>query len=572
MMGKLLSAETGDATRGCAVALLDGVVRRDRSAQRPPAHPLNAEPAERLADAFLAVAARRATHPAVVTSSAAYSYEALAAAAWSVAFYLRQQCQLKAGERVLLILGNGPEYLAALYGILLAGGVAVPLPPNIESPRLARVTALCEPRVVLTTEDAACRRAEADFAAAEPMNGDCGMTNDRMTNDEGLAPFPHSSFRHSSFDHSLAMILFTSGSSGEPKGVMLSHANLVANARSIMAYLPIAADDRALALLPFYHAFGNSVLQTHVLCGATLVVDGSPAFPSTVTEALRCHEIASLAAVPEVYHALLAHSDLGRSPLPALRYMTVAGGALAPPLVREVARRIAPARFYVMYGQTEATARLAYLPPELVHEHPDSIGRAVPGVVLRVVDDGGVEVPHGAVGELQARGPNIMQGYWCDPAGTAAVLQDGWLRTGDLAVADARGLLYLKGRDNDLVKVQGIRLHPTEIEAVIAERWPGCRPIVVPYRQPGSPAADGSANSPGLTRLAAFVVADSEGRPTAEEIHRHCLRELPRPKVPAHVEIVCELPLNASLKVNRPALSRRAEAAGLVNAAAGEER
>src|SRR5207237_2769634 len=144
-------------------------------------------------------------------------------------------------------------------------------------------------------------------------------------------------------------------------------------------------------------------------------------------------------------------------PLPALRYMTVAGGALSPRLIGEVARRIAPAEFFVMYGQTEATARLAYLSPREAVDHPDSIGRAIPGVTLRIVDDEGREAPLGTVGELEARGPNVMLGYWQDPPGTAAAIHDGWLRTGDLAVADESGLMYLLGRRNQLVKMQGIR-------------------------------------------------------------------------------------------------------------------
>jgi acyl-CoA synthetase (AMP-forming)/AMP-acid ligase II len=525
-----------------------------RSDLQPEARSL--QPEKRLADAFLAVAASRASCPAVITPSGSHDYAAVGEAARRVAQYLRNEHRLAPGGRVLLLLNNGPEYLAAFYGTLLTGGVVVPMPPSVETSRLARVIELCHPEVVLATADTAGRRKEPGFAATVQAEHECRMTNDGMTNAESQVRPPHLPFRHSSFDHSLAMILFTSGSSGEPKGVMLSHANLLANARSILGYLPIRPDDRALALLPFYHAFGNSVLQTHVLRGATLVVDGSAAFPSTITDALRRHDATSLSAVPEIYHGLLTHSDLGSAPLPTLRYMTVAGGALAPALVREVAYRIAPAQFYVMYGQTEATARLAWLPPEEVLDHADSIGRAIPGVTLRIASDDGAEAPPGTVGELQARGPNIMLGYWQDPAGTAAAIQDGWLRTGDLAAADERGLIRIQGRRNDLVKVQGIRLHPAEIEEVIARRWPGCRAVVVPYQSTGGLAA---ASSP--TRLAAFVVPCADGKPTAEEVRRHCLAELPRPKVPSHVETVSELPLNASLKVDRAALSRRAEAA-----------
>jgi acyl-CoA synthetase (AMP-forming)/AMP-acid ligase II len=448
---------------------------------------------------------------------------------------------------VLLLLNNGPEYLAAFYGTLLAGGVAVPLPPGVEPSRLDHVMRLCDPEVALTMVDVAARRPEAPFSAARRI------VDDFVPRVAQQDPTRHFGGSLPIRGQSPAMILFTSGSSGDPKGVMLSDANLLANARSILAYLPLTARDRALALLPFYHAFGNSVLQTHLLAGATLVMDGSAAFPMTITDALRRHEVTSFSAVPEVFQSLLAHSDLGQSPLPTLRYMAVAGGALAPAAVREVARRIAPAKFFVMYGQTEGTARLAYLPPEHLPAHADSIGQAIPGVTLRVVDEAGAESPHGATGELVASGPNVMLGYWQDPAGTAAVVREGWLYTGDLAVRDEQGLIYLKGRRSALLKVQGIRLHPREIEEVVARRWPACRPIVVPYQRAGA------------TRLALFVVWDSANNGAADDLtvdklRHHCLRELPRPKVPAHIEIVRELPLNSSLKVDLAALARRAEA------------
>ena len=528
-----------------AVILLDGLLAIENPDDLPHGVAFDGRPS--LPDAFLEAVARRADHPAIEIGQAAFSYRAIASAAGRVATSLQCQ-QISSRGRVVLLLPNGAQYLAAFYGALLAGGVAVPLPPQVEATRLSHVLDVCEAEFVLTTSEVISRRG-TELSSPQRIEE---FLNGRHAADKGWRDFT-GGMNEAQAD--LAMILFTAGSTGEPKGVMLSHNNLLANARSILEYLPITPEDRALALLPFYHAFGNSVLQTHVLGGATLVVDGSAAFPLTVTEALRRHSITSFSAVPEVYHGLITRGDLGRSPLPALRYMTVAGGALAPCDVLEVARRIAPARFFVMYGQTEATARLTYLPPEEVAKHPDSIGRAIPGVSLRVADESGEVLPAGQIGELQARGPNVMLGYWRDPASTKAMIQDGWLRTGDLAVADEEGLLYLRGRWNALVKVQGIRVHPAEIEEVVARRWPECRPVVVPFQ--GSEA----------TRLAMFLQAGRDSTMDIQAVRSLCLRELPRPKVPAHIEIVSELPLNAALKIDRQALIRRAEAAAKDNAA-----
>lgn len=218
----------------------------------------------------------------------------------------------------------------------------------------------------------------------------------------------------------LAAVFFTGGSTGVPKGVMLSHRNLISNARSIQDYLSLGADERPLFLLPFQHAFGNSVLQSHLLAGAELVIDGNTSFPETIVTALARHECSSLSGVPDLFRLLLDSSSLGQTALPKLRQMMVAGGSLRRELALEMARRIRPAEFFVMYGQTEATARLAYVSPDRLTDAltDGCIGLAIPGVTLEVVDERDAPVAPGETGELRVRGPNVMLGYWRDPAAT----------------------------------------------------------------------------------------------------------------------------------------------------------
>ncbi len=328
---------------------------------------------------------------------------------------------------------------------------------------------------------------------------------------------------------------------------MLSDANILSNTRSILSYLPIKEDDRALALLPFYHAFGHSILQTHLLVGATLVCDGNMTFPNSILEALQRHKATSFSAVPEGYYSLLMFSELGQRSLPDLRYMSVAGGALKPDAVVDVAERIAPAEFYVMYGQTEATARLAYLPADQARARPDSIGRAIPDVELRVFRKNGREAGIHETGELCARGNNLMLGYWNDARATHEAIRDGWLRTGDLASRDGEGYFYVRARKNDLVKLQGFRVHPREVEDAISRHFPALRIIVVPYQERG------------VTRLALYAITSAFELGLVDRIRRTCLRDLPRHKVPQHIELLTRAPLNASLKLDRTALARRAE-------------
>jgi len=495
----------------------------------------------RLVDAFLEVALDRAEHPAIVVGGDRYSYRSVVEATHAVARFLLDQPTFDVGSRVALAIGNCAEYLAGFFGILLADGVVVPIPPNTEVGRLTRILSACDVATILTAPRAAARLATLDWGTR--LSIDLGQPPQTRV----LAPAA-SVDPEPVDDRKLAMIMFTSGSTGEPKGVMLTNANLLANARSITEYLPIDKDDRALALLPFCHAFGNSVLQTHLLMGATLIVDGSLTFPNTVPDALRRHRATSFSGVPETYHLLMSYSDLGRESLPEVRYMAVAGGALEPTAVLEVAGRLAPAEFYVMYGQTEATARLAYLPPEDLETRVGSIGKAIPGVELKVVDQQGRSVEPGSVGDLCARGRNVMLGYWNDPETTSRTIEDGWLRTGDVATVDRKGYIFVQSRKDDLIKIQGLRTHPREIEELVSRHFSGFRALVVPYRFHNA------------TRLALYLVSGSaSAEPPVSEIRRLCLRTLPRPKVPSYIEVLERAPLNESMKLDREGLVRRAQ-------------
>jgi acyl-CoA synthetase (AMP-forming)/AMP-acid ligase II len=327
---------------------------------------------------------------------------------------------------------------------------------------------------------------------------------------------------------------------------MLSHRNLLANADSILHDLPIRAEDRALVIVPFCHALGNSVLQTHVLAGATLLLGGALTFPATIVETLRELGATSFSAVPEVYGMLLKYGRLGEAPLPALRYMAVAGGELRHDLAADVADRIAPAAFHVMYGQSEASARLASLPPDEFRARRGSIGKPIPGVALAIMDEAGRELPPGEVGMLCARGDNVMLGYWQDPAATTEVMSaGGWLRTGDLAHRDAAGYFYLDGRASLLVKVQGHRVHPAEIEGVVEAGFPHAHAVAVPMARGDE------------TRFVLFL-APRDHRPIdVAEIRATCRQELPSYKLPLRFEVLDRFPLTSAQKVDRAALGLR---------------
>lgn len=495
--------------------------------------------ANHLGAAFCAAALRNPSAPAFTTASGKWRYSQLLLAVRVVANRLVRHPRFQSGDRVILLLPNGAEYAAVFYGILLAGGVVVPLPPRTEAGALRQIAESTAASIVVTRSSIVATQPDLRDLPAEEIN---------LCDGSHTAPLV-AVVRPGATGDELAAIFFTAGSTGSPKGVMLSHRNLISNAWAIQRYLEIDSRDRPLCVLPFHHAFGNSVLQSHLLAGAHLVLDGQTAFPESIVQSLRKHECTSFSAVPDLFRGLVDRSSLGLSPFPALRYMAVAGGALRHELAVEVARRIAPASFFVMYGQTEATARLAWVSPERLAELPAGvIGRAVPGVTLEVVNERGETVAPGVVGELRARGPNIMLGYWRDEAATNERVRDGWLYTGDLATHDAEGWIIHMGRANALVKIAGFRVHPSDLEDFALRRLAVVEAVVVAFE----------AGELG-TRLALYVkAAPSGGLTLVSDLIARCRAELPRHLVPDFVQIVEEFPLNHALKIDRPLLARLA--------------
>lgn len=338
----------------------------------------------------------------------------------------------------------------------------------------------------------------------------------------------------------VALIVFTSGSTGSPQGVLQTHRNIDANTRSIASYLGLTARDRVLATLPLSYCYGRSLLQTHLLVGGSVVFEGGLAFPRAVMETIAREGCTGFAGVPLTFEILRRSVDLRDIPMPTLRYVTQAGGAMAPDTIRWARDAFAPAPLYVMYGQTEATARLTYLPPERASDKEGSIGVPIPGVEVRVVDPAGDEVPTGTVGELVARGDNVTPGYLDDPGATATILRDGWLWTGDLAYQDADGFLFHQGRAREIIKVGGRRVSPVEIEQAL-ERHPAV-------------AEAGVRGVPDDLRgevPAAFVVMRPGSTITEDELRATLRAQVPAWLVPATVTFLPRLPRNDAGKLLR---------------------
>jgi len=292
--------------------------------------------------------------------------------------------------------------------------------------------------------------------------------------------------------------------------------------------------------------YGRSVLQTHLFAGGSVFFDPRTAFPRIVMETLASEGCTGLAGVPLTFEIIRRAVDLSTLSFPRLRYLTQAGGPMSAETIAWVRRAFHPAKLFVMYGQTEATARLSYLPPARADDKAGSIGIPIPGVELRVVDDLGQELPTEEEGHLVARGENVTRGYLDEPEETAAILRDGWLWTGDLAYRDADGFFFHRGRAKEILKIGGHRVSPVEIEQIVMRHPDVADAAVIGLKQ------DLMGEVP-----AALVVVREGRRLVVADVQRFCREHLPAFKVPASVIFVEALPRNEAGKLLRTELAAR---------------
>ena len=373
-----------------------------------------------------------------------------------VASYLKRQ--VGQDQNIALISPNSVFFITAYLGILKSGNVCVPLNFAIEQENLD---------FILETTDCMTVFMAKTLQSKQQLNKGVQLIDEvalaEIIEGQDIVPFD-AQFN----DNNLAEIIFTSGSTGTPKGVMISHRNIMANTGSIIEYLKLSSKDIIGVVLPFFYCYGLSLLHTHLRVGGSMVLNNSFIFLGSVIKDLKDYRCTGFAGVPSHYQILLKKSQsFKNTEFPDLRYVTQAGGKLHNVFIDEFILAFPKIEFFVMYGQTEATARLCYLPPKMISEKIGSIGKAIPGVSLKIVDHEEKEVQVGEEGELMAKGDNIMLGYYKEPEETQKTIKDGWLHTGDIAVSDKDGYLYLMARKKEIIKVGGKRVSPKEIEEVI---------------------------------------------------------------------------------------------------------
>jgi long-chain acyl-CoA synthetase len=452
------------------------------------------------------------------------------------------------GDRVIVFMDNCREAVIAIFAALKAGAVFSPINPSTKAEKLAFVLDNCRARALITQEKlravASAALAETPSIALTVIAGAREPLRGAVSFEAALAAEAEPP-GNPGIDLDLAMLIYTSGSTGFPKGVMMTHQNVVAAATSITTYLENTADDVILNVLPISFDYGLYQVLMAAKVGATLVLEQSFAFPQAIFARMTAERVTGLPLVPTMAALILQMRDLAPDAFPHLRYITNTAAALPPAHIARLQMLFPTARLYSMYGVTECK-RCTYLPPAELARRPGSVGIAIPGTEAYVVDEHGARVAPGVVGELVIRGAHVMKGYWENPEATARALRPGpfeWekvLHTGDLFRADADGFLYFVARKDDIIKTRGEKVSPKEVENAL-------------YALPGiREAAVVGVPDPVLgLALKAVVAADPQAKLTAHDVIRHCARHLEDFMVPKMVEFRDALPKTESGKISR---------------------
>ncbi|MCW2706423.1 MAG: AMP-dependent synthetase and ligase [Frankiales bacterium] len=452
-------------------------------------------------------------------------------------------CGVRRGDRVAIVMRNSVECAIAVYGTVVAGGCFVVLDVTTPEHRLAALLAKTGAKAVVCDESAVGRVRAAAAGVdhlAVVVNGTPGSAERSMAELVEGQPFGGPSV----ISTDLAAIVFTSGSTGDPRGATFLHRNLAFVTSSVLGYLPLSQADRTLSVLPLSHTYGLSQLLMSVRLGAALHLRPGAGPIGSLLRDLRQQAITVLPGVPTLWQ-LFRPSEEAVDPLPDVRVLTNAGAALPVSRVNDLCGVFPSATLYAMYGQTEC-GRISFLPPDLLASRPDSVGVAIPGTQVWLEDELGREPPTGELGELVVRGDHVMQGYWADPEATAGKLVAGtWpgdrrLRTGDLFRRDRDGFLYFVARQDDVITTGGEKVAPLEVERVLCEA-PGVAEAVVV----------GATDAILGQVVVAHVVPGPGAELDLHALRRHCRDRLEGSKVPRSLVVHQALPRLSSGKVDR---------------------
>lgn len=510
---------------------------------------------------------------ALVCGNERLTYRQINDRSTSLALYLRD-LGVERQDRVAILLDSSPESVVSLFAVLKADAVFVMLSPTMKAHKLAYILNDCGIKALVTHPGKAhvVRKALSESPTVRHVLW-AGKERGLNATDKGL-PAGSSRARHrahavrhhvlddalelsvrrtqqpapSNIDLDLASVIYTSGSTGDPKGVMLTHLNIISAANSIVSYIGNREDDIIIDVLPLSFDYGLYQVLMAFKFGGTVVLERSFAYPAEILHKMAEEKVTGFPGVPTIFAVFLGLKNPAKFSLPSLRYITNTADTLSPDHIGRLSKLFPRVRIYSMYGLTECK-RVSYLPPEDILRKPLSVGKGMPNEEVWIEDEKGVRLGPNEVGELVVRGSNVMRGYWGLPEETSRVLKPGKypgemvLHTGDLFRMDDEGYLYFLGRKDDTIKSKGERISPKEIE------W-----CLKAYKGVGQALVVGVPD-PVLGHAVVAYVGPANGNTlTEKEILHHCRHNLEDFMVPRTVHVVDKFPMNTNGKIDKQAL------------------
>lgn len=471
------------------------------------------------------------------------TYRELYERACHLSAVLRGRWNLQPGSRVAIFLPNIPEFILCYYAVQRIGAIAVSLNVMLKRDEVAFILRDCGAQLLITVPQLleqvpeGISTVEAVVTIGAANRPGCDELSE-LLRESPAAEVPEVSLHQDDG----AAILYTSGTTGQPKGVLLTHGNLLSNAVATNHHTKMTADDRLLCYLPLFHCFGqNFIMNAAVNAGATLILH-ERFVPNEILESALAHRASIFLGVPAVYLRFLSQPGIERY-LQTVRYYFSA----AAPLPAEVVRRWRT-RFghiiYEGYGLTETSPFATYNHDFDYRE--GSVGTPIRDVEIKIIDENGAKLSPGELGEVAIKGPNVMKGYFNRPKDTEQALRDGWFLTGDIGKLDEAGFLYLVDRAKDMVNVSGFKVWPREVEEVLSKLDGLSEAAVIGIPDPISGEA-----------VKAFAVIKEGARLTEQEVIDYCRDRMAVYKAPRCVEFIDSLPRNPSGKVLKRELRAR---------------
>ncbi len=462
------------------------------------------------------------------------------------------------GDRVIVFADNSVATVVSFWSVLKTNAVVSIVNPLTKADKLRYLIEDCRPAALIAEaqlHDVWAGPSRSSHLRCVIVSGE--LDDDRARRvprllrwDDALARGDASRApARRNIDIDLAAIIYTSGSTGDPKGVMLTHRNMLTACASIVSYLEVRQDEVILNVLPLSFDYGLYQMIMAFRQGARLVLERSFAYPAQVLKLMVEEGVTGFPGVPTIFAILAEMKTLGNHDLSKIRYVTSTAAMLPLKHIRVLRDLFPGKRIFSMYGLTECK-RCTYLPPGDLERKPASVGVPMPNTEIWIVDESGLRVPPNTVGQLVVRGASVMKGYWEKPEATAQKLRPGplpgeqVLYTGDYCRMDEEGYLYFIGRMDDVIKSRGEKIAPKEIEAVLVN-VPGIKEAAV----------IGIPDDLLGEAVKAFVVLEQGVTMSAKEVQRQCRDKLENFVVPKHVQIVAELPKTDTGKIRKTGLS-----------------